>query len=243
MNYLGHYVYNHAICRLDRQPDFVLGVALPDLWPRFSRKRRIRWQAVREANVCDPQARQLREGLLNHVAVDRRFHALPSFVRWQRELKERVADRMPHSVLLHFVAHLALELELDHRVICADPQVGEDIYESIALCDLHAVERKVGELGGVDARGLAQEIREFISRRFLPRFVRRGTLVRVVDFVLSLTNRRAMPSKNVIGELLEAVQGMVDPEIIWAEMRDRESGDVHPLPGYAAGIPAKSAAG
>ncbi|GAF97361.1 unnamed protein product, partial [marine sediment metagenome] len=76
MNYLGHYVYNHAICGLDRQPDFVLGVALPDLWPRFSRKRRIRWQAVHAANVRDPQARQLRAGLLNHVAVDRRFHAL-----------------------------------------------------------------------------------------------------------------------------------------------------------------------
>ena len=242
MNYLGHYVYNHAICRLEPRPYFVLGVALPDLWTRFSRTRRIRWKAVCEATVSDPRATQLRDGLLNHVAVDRRFHALPSFVRWRRELNACFADEKPHSALLDFLAHLALELVLDHRVVRADPQVGEDIYDRIAACDLQVVEQKVSELGDVDARGLSREIQGFLSRRFLPRFARPDTLVRVADFVLSLTNARAAPSKSVIRELLDTAQGLVEPEIIWAEMRAGQSEAARPPLGLAAETPAKNSA-
>ena len=242
MNYLGHYVYNHAICRLEPQPYFVVGVALPDLWPRFSRKRRIRWQAVREATVSDPQARRLRDGLLNHVAVDQRFHALPSFLRWQRELKARVVGRTPHPVLMDFLAHLVLELVLDHRLICADSQVGEDIYDHIALCDPEVVEQRMGALGNVDARGLAQEIQDFVRERYLPRFARRDTLIRVVDSVLSLTKLRTIPSKSVVRELLDTAQGMVEPQIVWAEMGAREPEAVRRPHGSLANAPAKGPA-
>ena len=219
MNYLGHYFYNHTICRIEPQPYFILGVALPDLWPRFSRRRRIRWKAVRAATARDPQARHLRDGLLNHAAVDQRFHALPSFVRWQRELKASVTSAKPHSFLIDFVAHLALELVLDHRVVCASPPVAEDIYDRIASCSPRAAEQRVSELANVDARGLAQEIDAFVSRRFLPRFAQPDTLPRVVDFVLNLTELPAPPPRAVINQLLEIAQRIVEPEVIWNEMR------------------------
>jgi len=242
MNYLGHYVYNHVICQLEPQPYFVIGVALPDLWPRFSRKRRIRWQAVRAASVSDPQARQLRAGLLNHVAVDQRFHALPSFLGWQRELKARVVGQAPHPVLTDFIAHVALELVLDHRVICADAQVGEDIYDHMALCDPEVVEQWMGALGSVDARGLAREIQRFVRERYLPRFARRDTLIRVVDSVLGLTKLRTRPSKSVVRELLDAAQAIVEPEIVWAEMRACEPEAVRWPHGSVANAPAKGSA-
>jgi hypothetical protein len=242
MNYLGHYVYNHAICRLEPQPYFVVGVALPDLWPRLSRKRRIRWRAVRAATVSDPCARQLRAGLLNHVAVDQRFHALPSFLGWQRELKARLVGRAPRPVLTDFLAHLALELVLDHRVICADSQVGESIYDHMALCDPEVVEQQMGTLGNVDARGLAQELQDFVRERFLPRFAQRDTLMRVVDSVLGLTNLHTTPSKSVIRELLDAAQELVEPEIVWAEMGAREPVAARRPHGSVANTSAKGSA-
>lgn len=224
MNYLGHYVYNHTVCRLEPQPYFVLGVVLPDLWPRFSRRRRIRWRAARDATVSDPRTMQLRDGLLNHVAVDQRFHALPSFGRWQRELKRRVADRAPRSATIDFLAHVALELMLDHRLVCAEPRVAEDIYEHIGRCRSDFVEQQVGLLGDVDTRGLADEIRGFIGRRFLGQFARRETLLRVVDYILSLTTIRTTPPRSVIRALLDASEELVDPEAIWAEMGTAEPG-------------------
>jgi hypothetical protein len=230
MNYLGHYVYNHIVCRIEPQPYFTLGVVLPDLWPRFSRRRRIRWKAVRGAAVSDPRARQLRAGLLNHVAVDQRFHALPSFLRWQRTLKRRVAGSPPRPALIDFLAHLVLELTLDHRLACAEPRAATDLYDSIGSCRLDFVERQVGQLGDVDARGLGRAIREFIRRRFLPRFARRDTLPRVVDFVLSLTPVAAAPPRATIRALLELSARLVDPETVWAEMR---SGEPDHTPGLA----------
>ncbi len=232
MNYLGHYVYNHAVCRLEPQPYFVLGVVLPDLWPRFSRRRRIRWKAARGATVSDPRAAQLRDGLLNHVAVDRRFHGLPSFVRWQRELKRRVADRAPRSAPIDFLAHVAVELMLDHRLARAEPQAVEDIYGQIGLCRSDLVERQVGLLGDVDARGLGHEIRRFISRRFLGQIARRDTLLRAVDYILSLMTIRTAPPRSTICTLLDASAELVDPETIWAEMHaaepTRRAGDALP---------------
>ena len=222
MNYLGHYVYNHTVCGLEPQPYFALGVVLPDLWPRFSRRRRIRWRAVRSATVSNPRVAQLRDGLLNHVAVDQRFHALPSFVRWQRELKQRVVGSVPHSAVIDFLAHVALELMLDHRVVREEPRAAEEIYDRIGSCSFDFVEQEIGLLGDVDARGLAQEIQGFISRRFLARFAQRDTLLRVVDFILSLTNIAAVPSRDTICALLDTSEKLVDPETVWSEMRAAE---------------------
>ena len=56
MNYLGGYVFNHGVCQVVPEPHFEMGVALPDLWPRFSRGRRIRWECVRQGCRCDPSA-------------------------------------------------------------------------------------------------------------------------------------------------------------------------------------------
>jgi hypothetical protein len=242
MNYLGHYFYNHAVCQIEPQPYFVVGVALPDLWPRFSRKRRIHWNAVREAAASDPQTRQLRDGLLNHAAVDQRFHALPAFLCWQRELKARVVDYPGRPVLLDFMAHVALELVLDHRVVCAHPQIGERIYDRIASCDARAVEQRVSVLGKVDARGLAAEIASFVSRRFLPRFARRETLPQIIDFVLSLTDPEGTPPQSTIHELLEIAHEMVEPETVWAEMGADEPIPASPAGHGTVGLPARSPA-
>ena len=218
MNYLGHFVYNHSICRLEPRPYFVLGVVLPDLWPRFSRRRRIHWKTVRESIVTDPITRELREGLLNHVDVDRRFHHLPSFIRWQRELKQRVRCKEIHSALLDFLAHLTLELVLDHYLVSACPHIAEELYNRLASCDPAHAEELVGIVGKVDSRGLGAEIQGFINRRYLPRFATRETLSEVIAYVLTLMNIRQRPSRELIQNLLDLSLDMADPETVWTEL-------------------------
>jgi hypothetical protein len=124
----------------------------------------------------------------------------------------------PRSALIDFLAHVALELMLDHRLACEEPQVAEQIYDRIGSCSLDFVEQQVGLLGDVDARGLAREMQGFISRRFLMRFARRDTLLRVVNFILSLTTIGTAPPRSTIRALLDASETLVDPETIWTEM-------------------------
>ena len=218
MNYLGHYVYNHHVGDLPAEPYFVLGVALPDLWPRFSRRRRLRWRAVRAARPRRREARQLRAGLLNHVAADRRFHTCPAFIRWQRTLRVSAATAAPTPPGLDIAAHIAVELALDHVLVRREPSAAERFYDQLACCDVALAEQIVGVLGDVDARGLGVEIRGFVARRFLRRFARCTTLAQVLRYILSLTSFRGGFAFERLCALTESAVRIVEPEKIWAEM-------------------------
>ena len=218
MNYLAHFVFNHEICGYEAQPYFVMGVALPDLWPRFSRTRRIRWRAVRGREPGDAIDTQLRAGLLNHADVDRRFHVLPSFLRWQRELKARVDDGQTHSMLLDFLTHLAIELAIDHHLVRADAEAADRFYEQLAVCDLALAEQRVGELADVNTDGLGEVIRGFLARRFLHRYRGRTGLLTVMQRVLELAAIRDMPSSALVEQTLDHATTLVVPQRIWAEL-------------------------
>jgi hypothetical protein len=190
-------------------------VALPDLWPRFSRERRIRWKCVREATDSGPRAARLRDGLLNHAVVDQRFHALPSFVSWQRELKARVAGDGIHPTLVDFLAHIALELTIDQRLLEENRRLADRFFDSLEACDYAAVESHVGQLAGVNARGLEDLLGSFVGRRFLRHYTRREALVGVMRHTLGLTSVRHLPGDHLLWELLEQATQLVHPPTVW----------------------------
>ena len=225
MNYLGHYAYNHTVLGFVPHPYFVLGVALPDLWTRFSRRRRLRWKAVRAADPRDTRIAELRAGLINHVEADRRFHALPIFEQWRRELKNAADGDLPPGILTDFLAHLIPELILDHKIACSTPGLAEAFYDALAECDSAFVEIEIGRLGEVDAAGLKPEIDAFVRRRFLPRFKRLDTVGEVVGFVLSLTGIAERPSNELLARLIHVATRSVDPEITWEQMGSIEPTD------------------
>jgi hypothetical protein len=215
MNYLGHYAFNHEVCRIEPEPYFVMGVALPDLWPRLSRRRRIRWKCVRAAAPFDRHATHLRAGLLNHAAVDRRFHMLPLFLGWQRELKARVASDGTHPTLLDFLAHVALELTIDQLLLWENPQLADRFFDSLQACDYAAVEHHVGQLVGVGANGLEDLLETFVGRRFLRHYTRPDALVGVMRHTLSLTSVREPPADQLLSELLEHAVELAHPPTVW----------------------------
>jgi hypothetical protein len=219
VNYLSHFVFNHRVAGLPEEPYFALGVALPDLWTRYSRKHRIRWKAVRAAEPRDAIARNLRDGLLNHVATDRRFHVLPVFLRWQKHLKQSVEADSVHPVLLDFLAHAAIEFAMDHALLSDDPDLADHFYDVVAQCDPVAVAQCVRILGDVDTTGLDETIRGFVARRFLKRYRRREDLTSAMQIMLEVVNF-VPPPERVLNELLHFATEIARPEIVWNEMRE-----------------------
>ncbi len=214
MNYLGHYVYNHHVRRRAPEPYFVLGVALPDLWPRYSRRRRLRWRRVRQARPADATGRQLRAGLLNHVATDARFHALPCFNRWLGQLRGLLDHQTP-GLLADFAAHLAIELALDHHLARTLPHCAEEFYDQLSRCESRQAQTQVGALAGVATPGLAREIDAFITRRFLPRFAAFDTLPTVAAFVCSLLTLPRPITDQQWRRVLGAAVELVEPREVW----------------------------
>lgn len=215
MNYLSHFVLNHELRRLPREPYFVLGVALPDLWLRFSRRRRIRWKQVREFSPRDPAQAALRHGLLNHAEADRLFHALPLFLSWQRDLKLALGPSDAHPAMVDFLAHVALELALDHRLIERDPGVVDSFYRLVGAVDPQIMEPAVAALAGVDARGLGETVAGFVRRRFIRIYATHRGLCETIFVILELA-RFPQPPPRVVEQLVAEALVRASPSAVWA---------------------------
>jgi hypothetical protein len=231
MNYLGHYAFNHEVSGLDPQPYFVMGVALPDLWSRLSRRRRIRWNAVRAAEPADSRSAGLRAGMLNHVAIDRRFHTLPVFIDWQRELHQRVSGDGTHPALLDFLVHIAVELTIDRVLVRETPQLADRFFDTLQQCDYGGVEERIGRIAAVNPRGLRELLRVFVGRRFLRNYARRDALLGVMRHILGLTSVRHTPPDRLLLDLLDAAHEQVDPRWIWEELSDDRRAGSPAVPG------------
>ncbi len=219
MNYLSHFIYNHDVCGLLEEPYFAFAVTLPDLWVRYSRRRRIRWKAVRAATPSDPVDVQLRDGLLNHVAVDRRFHVLPAFLRWQLQTKRSVEANGTHVALVDFLAHAAIELALDRRLILNDTNVIDRYFANLQACDTRCVADRVGVLGAVRTDGLVGILDRFVQRQFLRQYTEPGMLSRVLHVVLSLADM-PRPEPAVVDGIVRTAVQLADPDTIWDELVD-----------------------
>lgn len=215
MNYLAHFVYNHEVCGRPVEPYFALGVVLPDLWLRYSRRHRIRWPAVRAATLADRVDVQLQAGLLNHVAVDRAFHVLPVFLRWQRELRAAIDGDAVHPALIDFLVHMCLELALDHHLLVAAPDLVERFYGVVAQCDARRAAARVGVLGAVSTDGLDEVIRQFVARRFLRHYRTPAGMTDVVRIVLKLAEIPAPPNA-LLDDITARSVVLADPAAVWA---------------------------
>jgi len=218
MNYLSHFVFNHDVCGRPAEPYFALGCVLPDLWLRYSRVHRIRWPALRAAAPTEARDVQLRAGLLNHVEVDQRFHALPLFHDWQRRVKGAVGRDGQPPALVDFVAHAALELALDHRLLHADPALVARFYCLLETCDIDDVAARVGRLGRVRTDGLAEVIRAFFARRFLRHYRTTAGLADVIRIILRLAHIPSLPDTLIVAILHSAVRH-ADPAAVWHALR------------------------
>lgn len=218
MNYLSHYVYNHEILGLAPQPYFVMGVALPDLWSRYTRARRIRWKSVQACRPADDTDLCLRAGLLNHVDADRRFHCLPAFLRMQRALKDQLAPAQLRSGLLDFFSHIAIELALDHALLRRRPGLADRFYDDLARCDRAEVETRVARLGAVDTTGLGDVIGAFVARRFLRWYAQPEGLMEATRLILSRTSVTVPADGRFLAELFERAIPLADPDAVWREL-------------------------
>ena len=128
--------FAHARSFLDR-PFAVAGSCLPD-WIAACKGPRLRAASLPTPRVpLSPENAQIREGVIDHLDTDARFHANPRFRQACKELTlaVRTARTPDPHYRASFVGHVLVELLLDAELIDRDPSGLQRFYEATRAID------------------------------------------------------------------------------------------------------------
>lgn len=132
MNFLSHFYFDQS-----RSPEFILGVAFPDIVGNFSAHYNSHFKHPPSSLSGNTPIYQFIEGIQRHYEVDSIFHEAPWFEAHCQSLKQiiqdsAIKDRLPR---LYFVVHVLVELILDRFLIDQYPTMLDDYYEKIHKTD------------------------------------------------------------------------------------------------------------
>jgi len=114
MNFLSHFYFD----RLNADANVVMGIVLPDLIKNASKEANLYPQKNEFLFVGNPDEEGLLFGWKRHLAVDLLFHSSEFFLEKTFELKRLIIPVVENTVIRpSFLAHIGLELLLDHLLI------------------------------------------------------------------------------------------------------------------------------
>lgn len=114
MNFLSHYYFD----RNSTSQNLVLGTVLPDLVKNAHKDWNFYPQKKEELFIGDEQLKEMLQGWKRHLAVDAIFHSSEFFHTETAKLKQLLLPILEDSpVRPSFLAHIGLELLLDHLLV------------------------------------------------------------------------------------------------------------------------------
>lgn len=114
MNFLSHYYFDRA----DKDANVVMGTVLPDLIKNAAKDANLYPQKNEFLFKGNPDEENLLIGWKRHLAVDLFFHSSNFFLEKTTELKQLIKPIVENTpVRPSFLAHIGLELLLDHLLI------------------------------------------------------------------------------------------------------------------------------
>lgn len=114
MNFLSHFYFD----RFNANANVVMGVVLPDLIKNASKEANLYPQKNEFLFLGNVDEEGLLAGWKRHLAVDLFFHSSPFFHEKTASLKQQIIPIVENTpVRPSFLAHIGLELLLDHLLI------------------------------------------------------------------------------------------------------------------------------
>ncbi len=185
MNYLSHYFLD----RHETDPHFTLGAILPDLMRSFDRRARLRPLPL---GYGDERRLALERGIARHCAVDAAFHNTSFFQAQSHALFELLRDWPLAAITRYrnFVAHVTLEIALDHLLLHDYPGLGKQFYCGLSQVDPDVVVAALTDRGVPDAARFPEHLRRFIEASFVARYRDAHSCARVLVHLYERTVQR-----------------------------------------------------
>lgn len=164
MNFLSHFYFE----RNNTNENTILGVVLPDFVKNA--EKNINLYPLKEPWLFenDNELKSIFIGWERHIKVDALFHSSEFFKRETQHLKQLLLPLMEGSeVKPFFLAHIALELILDHLLIINGHVSINTFYDALDLADNKAIDRFLENCKMTDRTTFFNFLNGFISGRYL----------------------------------------------------------------------------
>lgn len=173
MNFLSHYYFE----RYSPNSERVLGSLLPDLLKNVDKRYNFHPQRFEEVLFAHPKTMSISEGWYRHEEIDRLFHTSTFFIHHTHTLRKKVDPVVAHlPVRASFLAHIAIELLLDHLLIDHTLVNPNRLYEHLAHVQRATVERYLLTIGNVDVKRFWDFYERFVASRYILDYADIGNL-------------------------------------------------------------------
>ena len=164
MNFLSHYYFERDTV----DANVIIGVVLPDFVKNAEKSSNLYPAKEIQSFQHDLSQMSLHKGWERHIKVDGLFHSSDFFNTQTQVLKQLLLPVMEGSpVKPFFLAHIGLELMLDHLlVINADINV-EQFYVALEASDKTAIDAFLQNCGLSDTTSFFKFLNGFISGKYL----------------------------------------------------------------------------
>lgn len=164
MNFLSHYYFE----RDTTDVDVIIGVVLPDFVKNAEKHYNLYPSKEIHSFKSDSNQLSLYKGWKRHIKVDAIFHSSTFFTEQTQILKQLLLPVMKDSpVKPFFLAHIGLELVLDHLLVVNDDIKVDLFYEALAASDKIALDKFLKNCGLHDTTAFFNFLNGFISGKYL----------------------------------------------------------------------------
>lgn len=165
MNFLSHFYFE----RDNHDENMVIGVILPDLVKNAQKESNLYPLKEKYLFEADKYQLSILSGWEKHLEVDRIFHSSEFFKTQTNALKQLILPVFDEKspVKPFFLAHIGLELVLDHLLTVKGAVSIPTFYEQLTLADKPALAHFLKNCGLNDTSTFFNFLERFISSRYL----------------------------------------------------------------------------
>jgi acyl carrier protein phosphodiesterase len=164
VNFLSHFYFE----RFALDAEKVLGALLPDLLKNADKSYSFQIHKYEDQLHFHPKSIALYEGWSRHVAVDKLFHSSDFFYTHTHNLRKQIEDTVQDlPIRASFLAHISLELLLDHLLIKHSILNVNRLYEHLTTIDRSVLTSFLKVLGDVDIDRFLAYYDSFIASKYI----------------------------------------------------------------------------
>jgi len=206
VNFLSHFYFE----RFAQDAEKVLGALLPDLLRNLDKSYSFQIHKYENQLHFHPKSTALYEGWNRHVEVDKLFHSSDFFYMHTHTLRKEIEQTVQDlPIRASFLAHIGLELLLDHLLIKHHILNVNRLYEHLASIDHAAVESFLKVLGGIDIDRFFVYYEGFITSKYIAQY---GD-IKNISYVLFNICRRVWDFKESEQHVLELTNHLINYEV------------------------------